>query len=92
MWIDEATFASPFARNILVYLGKSSDCCRCCPSQYADQEDIDFRPPQLTADGALASLEAMAGELRIESHERHLHDHLNSILDDRHKGVEPRLH
>ncbi len=46
-----------------------------------------FRPPQLTADGALVSLEAMAGELRIEAHERHLHDHLNSILDDRHKGA-----
>lgn len=51
-------------------------------------EEFDFRPPQQTADGALASLEAMAGDLRIEAHERHLHDHLNSILDDRHKGAD----
>ena len=55
-------------------------------AQYGEDEESEFRPPQLTADGALASLEAMAGELRIEAHERHLHDHLNSILDDRHKG------
>lgn len=56
-------------------------------SQYMEGEDFEFRPPQLTADGALASLEAMAGELRIDAHEQHLHDHLNSILDDRHKGA-----
>lgn len=51
-------------------------------------DENDFRLPQQTADGALASLEAMAGDLRIEAHERHLHNHLNSILDDRHKGAD----
>jgi hypothetical protein len=51
-------------------------------------DEYDFRLPQQTADGALASLEAMAGDLRIEAHERHLHNHLNSILDDRHKGAD----
>ncbi len=50
-------------------------------------EEFDFKSQQQTADGALASLEAMAGDLKIEAHERHLHNHLNSILDDRHKGV-----
>lgn len=50
-------------------------------------EEFIFQPPQLlTADGALATLEAMAGSLRIDAHEQRLQGHVNSILADRQKG------
>lgn len=51
-------------------------------------EEFIFQPPQLlTADGALATLEAMAGSLRIDVHEQRLQGHLQSILAERQKGM-----
>lgn len=50
-------------------------------------DDFTFQAPQLlTTDGAMATLEAMAGSLRIEPHEHRLQTHLHSILEDRQKG------
>lgn len=52
------------------------------------EDEFIFQPPQLlTADGALATLEAMAGSLRIDVHEQRLQGHLQSILAERQKGT-----
>ncbi len=53
----------------------------------ADNEFVFQAPQLLTADGALATLEAMAGSLRIDVHEHRLQGHLQSILAERQKGM-----
>lgn len=52
-----------------------------------DEELVFQLPHLLTADGALATLEAMAGSLRIDVHEQRLQGHLQSILAERQKGT-----
>lgn len=54
-----------------------------------DEEFVLHLPQLLTADGALATLEAMAGSLRIDVHEQRLQGHLQSILAERQKGTLP---